>query len=53
MNASARIPGRIRFGGNALGNLYSVLDEIGALDALLAACQTGVTCVDTASMYGH
>ena len=41
------------FGGNALGNLYTVIDESAARDTVLAAYQTGVTYFDTAPMYGH
>jgi D-threo-aldose 1-dehydrogenase len=41
------------FGGNALGNLYDVVDEAGARDAVLAAHELGVTYFDTAPMYGH
>ena len=41
------------FGGNALGNLYSVIDEAAARDTVLAAHQSGVTYFDTAPMYGH
>jgi D-threo-aldose 1-dehydrogenase len=41
------------FGGNALGNLYAVVDEAGARDTVVAAHQTGVTYFDTAPMYGH
>lgn len=41
------------FGGNALGNLYSAIDEWAARDAVLAAWQTGVAYFDTAPMYGH
>jgi D-threo-aldose 1-dehydrogenase len=41
------------FGGNALGNLYAVVDEAGARDAVRAAHLTGVTYFDTAPMYGH
>lgn len=41
------------FGGNALGNLYDVIDEVAARDTVRAAHQTGVTYFDTAPMYGH
>ncbi len=41
------------FGGNALGNLYDVVDEAAARDTVLAAYQTGVTFYDTAPLYGH
>ena len=41
------------FGGNALGNLYAVIDETEARRAVLAAHQTGVAYFDTAPMYGH
>ena len=41
------------FGGNALGNLYTAIDEGAARDAVLAAWQTGVAYFDTAPMYGH
>jgi D-threo-aldose 1-dehydrogenase len=41
------------FGGNALGNLYDVVDEAVARDTVLAAHRTGVTYFDTAPMYGH
>jgi len=41
------------FGGNALGNLYAVVDEVAARDTVLAAHQSGVTYFDTAPMYGH
>lgn len=41
------------FGGNALGNLYDVVDETAARDTVLAAAQTGVTYYDTAPLYGH
>ena len=41
------------FGGNALGNLYTIVDEAEARDTVLAAHETGVTYYDTAPMYGH
>jgi len=41
------------FGGNALGNLYSVVDEGVARDAVLAAYEGGTAYFDTAPMYGH
>jgi D-threo-aldose 1-dehydrogenase len=41
------------FGGNALGNLYSVIDERDARDTVLAAWETGVSYFDTAPLYGH
>jgi D-threo-aldose 1-dehydrogenase len=41
------------FGGNALGNLYSVVDERDARDTVLAAWETGVSYFDTAPLYGH
>ena len=41
------------FGGNALGNLYDVVDEAAARDTVLAAHETGVTYYDTAPLYGH
>ena len=41
------------FGGNALGNLYDVVDEAAARDTVLAAFETGVTYFDTAPLYGH
>jgi D-threo-aldose 1-dehydrogenase len=41
------------FGGNALGNLYSVIDEADARDTVLAAWETGVSYFDTAPLYGH
>ncbi len=41
------------FGGNALGNLYTEVDEGEARDAVLAAQETGVAYYDTAPMYGH
>jgi D-threo-aldose 1-dehydrogenase len=41
------------FGGNALGNLYDVIDEGVARDCVLASYQTGVAYFDTAPMYGH
>ena len=41
------------FGGNALGNLYEVVDERGGRDAVLAAHEGGVRYFDTAPMYGH
>jgi hypothetical protein len=31
------------FGGNALGNLYTIVDEAEARDTVLAAHETGVT----------
>src|ERR1700747_1903706 len=40
-------------GGNALGNLYGALDEPAALDAVVAAYETGVRYFDTAPLYGH
>jgi D-threo-aldose 1-dehydrogenase len=41
------------FGGNALGNLYTEIDEVEARDAVRAAYETGVRYFDTAPMYGH
>jgi len=41
------------FGGNALGNLYDVVDEGTARDTVLAAHETGVSYYDTAPLYGH
>lgn len=41
------------FGGNALGNLYSVVDEAEARNTVLAAWETGVSYFDTAPLYGH
>jgi D-threo-aldose 1-dehydrogenase len=41
------------FGGNALGNLYTAIDEGGARDAVRAAHETDVRYYDTAPMYGH
>lgn len=41
------------FGGNALGNLYDVVDETVARDTVAAAWATGVRYFDTAPMYGH
>jgi D-threo-aldose 1-dehydrogenase len=41
------------FGGNALGNLYSVIDERDARDTVLAAWESGVSYFDTAPLYGH
>lgn len=41
------------FGGNALGNLYTQIDEAEARDAVRAAYETGVSYFDTAPMYGH
>ena len=41
------------FGGNALGNLYTVVDEGEARDSVLAAYEGGVAYFDTAPMYGH
>ena len=41
------------FGGNALGNLYDVVDETAARDTVLAAYESGVTYFDTAPLYGH
>jgi D-threo-aldose 1-dehydrogenase len=41
------------FGGNALGNLYSAIDEGVARDAVLAAYESGASYFDTAPMYGH
>ncbi len=41
------------FGGNALGNLYTEIDEGVARDAVRAASETGVRYYDTAPMYGH
>src|SRR3546814_5706871 len=41
------------FGGNVLGNLYAPLDEEAALDAVVAAYETGVRYFDTAPLYGH
>ena len=41
------------FGGNALGNLYTEIDEGAARDAVRAASETGVRYYDTAPMYGH
>lgn len=41
------------FGGNALGNLYEVVEEAAARDAVAAAFEGGVSYFDTAPMYGH
>lgn len=41
------------FGGNALGNLYTVVGEQEARDTVLAAYEGGVAYFDTAPMYGH
>src|SRR4051812_6444958 len=41
------------FGGNVLGNLYAELDEETALDAVVAAYETGVRYFDTAPLYGY
>ena len=41
------------FGGNALGNLYDLVDEAVARDTVTAAWETGVRYFDTAPMYGH
>ncbi|MFN8620976.1 MAG: aldo/keto reductase [Chloroflexota bacterium] len=41
------------FGGNALGNLYTTIDETEARDTVRAAWDTGVRYFDTAPMYGH
>ena len=41
------------FGGNALGNLYSQVDQADAADAVRVAYDAGVSYFDTAPMYGH
>lgn len=41
------------FGGNAIGNLYTVVDEVAARDCVHAAYEGGVAYFDTAPMYGH
>jgi D-threo-aldose 1-dehydrogenase len=43
----------VGFGGNALGNLYTTVDETAARDTVLAAYETGVTYFDTAPLYGY
>ncbi|MBH0238093.1 aldo/keto reductase [Methylobrevis albus] len=44
---------RLGFGGNALGNLYAVVDDDLARETVDAALESGVTYVDTAPLYGH
>ena len=45
--------GILGFGGNALGNLYDVVDEAAALDTVAAAYESGIRFFDTAPVYGH
>lgn len=45
--------GPLGFGGNALGNLYDVVAEEAAFDAVAAAYELGVRFFDTAPLYGH
>ncbi len=45
--------GPLGFGGNALGNLYDVVEEDAALDTVAAAYELGVRFFDTAPLYGH
>ena len=44
---------RFGVGAAGLGNLYSEVSEIEALDALLAARDAGLDLIDTAPFYGH
>ena len=44
---------RLGFGANAIGNLYTALDEDAARAAVDAAWDTGVRYFDTAPLYGH
>jgi D-threo-aldose 1-dehydrogenase len=41
------------FGTAPLGDLYAVLDDAAAIDAIVAAVQCGCTLVDTSPLYGH
>ncbi len=45
--------GPLTFGGNALSNLYAVVDEAQALDAVVASYECGVRSFDTAPLYGY
>lgn len=41
------------FGGAPLGDLYGLLDDRRAVDAVSAAAELGVTLFDTSPLYGH
>ncbi|HRJ69831.1 MAG TPA: aldo/keto reductase [Beijerinckiaceae bacterium] len=41
------------FGGAPLGDLYALLDEATAVDAVVAAIRSGTTLIDTSPLYGH
>lgn len=45
-------PGPLGFGGAPLGNMFDVIDDASADDALVAAWETGVRYFDTAPHYG-
>lgn len=47
-----RVP-RLGFGTAPLGDLYEVLDDATAIDALAAAVEHGMTLIDTSPLYGH
>lgn len=44
---------RFGLGAAGLGNLYSEVSEVEALDALLAARDAGLNLIDTSPFYGH
>lgn len=41
------------FGAAPLGDLYGHLDEATAVDAILAALESGITLIDVSPLYGH
>ena len=41
------------FGGAPLGDLYALLDDTAAIEAVTAAVASGVTLFDTSPLYGH
>ncbi|MCA0425143.1 MAG: aldo/keto reductase [Proteobacteria bacterium] len=41
------------FGAAPLGDLYALLDEAAAVDAIVAALQSGITLIDVSPLYGH
>lgn len=41
------------FGGAPLGDLYAPLDDVGAVGAVVAALDAGITLVDTSPLYGR
>lgn len=45
--------GPLCFGGNALANLYTVVAETQALDAVVASYERGLRTFDTAPLYGY